>query len=409
VGLGAGAGIVLAASAGFWLLGSNRGGADADWAEVGRKDLVLGLEVTGALEAVDSSQLGPPQIPGQWEYKISMLAQEGAKVARGTPVLGFDASTLERKLEEKLAESASAQKKIEQKEVETSLRQHQDQLELAEAAAKAGKARLIVDRPGDLSAARELAKSRLDLEEAEKQIAFVHGRVESQQRSDEVLLASLRGQRDAAERRVREIREAIEQMTVKAPRDGTVVLVDNWRAEKKKVGDSAWRGEKILEIPDLRAIRAKGEVDEADAGRLAVGLPVKLRLDAHPDVEYGGKVVSIWGTVQQRSWQDPVKVVRIDVDLDATDTIRMRPGMRFRGTIETRRIVGAVVAPLEAVFPTADGPVAYRKTRLGYEVVPLDLGKRNDTLVEVVGGLRVGDRVARRDLAADVSAAKNAG
>jgi multidrug efflux pump subunit AcrA (membrane-fusion protein) len=392
------AGLVLVGGLGWWLVGGKEAGEDAAWTEVRRDDLVIGLEVTGTLEAVDSSQLGPPQIPDFWEYKISMLANEGAEVKPGDPVLAFDATALERKLEEKLSESASASKKIEKKEAEAALRAGQDRLELIEAESKARKARLIVDRPPEVAAARELEKARLDLAEAEKQAEFVRARMESSRRADDVILGSLRSQRDAAERRVREIRDAIEQMTVKAPRRGTVVTVENWRAEKKKVGDSVWRGEKILEIPDLARIRAKGEVDEADAGRLAAGQRVKLHLDAHPDVEFTGKVVSIWSTVQQRSWQDPVKIVRIDIDLDRTDTMRMRPGMRFQGTIETDRIANALVVPVEAVFPKSRGPVAYRRGHLGWTVAPLELGRRNDKVVEVLRGLEAGDEVARTDL-----------
>jgi len=116
------AGLLLAGGVGWWLVGGKGSVEDAGWTAVRRDDLVIGLEVTGTLEAVDSSQLGPPQIPDFWEYKISMLAPEGAEVKLGDPVLAFDASALERKLEEKQSESASAPKKIEKKEVEAALR-----------------------------------------------------------------------------------------------------------------------------------------------------------------------------------------------------------------------------------------------------------------------------------------------
>jgi len=56
-------------------------------------------------------------------------------------------------------------------------------------------------------------------------------------------------------------------MHVKAPQDGIVIYKTGWRDEKKKVGELDWAGEKILELPDLSAMKAKGEVDEADADR----------------------------------------------------------------------------------------------------------------------------------------------
>ena len=74
--------------------------------------------------------------------------------------------------------------------------------------------------------------------------------------------------------------------------------------------------------------------------------------------------------------------------------------MRLAGTIETGRVGNAIVVPYEAVFPTAEGPVAFRKTGVGFEQVRLQIGKRNSKDVEVLSGLSAGDRVARSNLAA---------
>lgn len=396
--------IVLGAAAGLtgivWLAASGTGSPDGPWARATRADLVLDVEVTGELEAVDTSKLGPPAIDDQWDYKISFLAPEGAQVSAGSPVIGFDTSELERKLEQKEAEADEARKKIDKRRADADMARRQDELRTAEAEARLRKARLKVDVPEELSASRDLTKSRLELEEAEREIAFLSEKVAAARKAEQVALAALEKQRDGAERRVREIREAIASMSVTAPRDGTVVYVSNWRDEKKKVGDTVWRREKAVEIPDLRRMRAKAEVDEADAGRIAEGQKVGLRLDAHPDVEFTGKVASIWSTVQRKSWRDPLKVVRLDVTLDTTDTVRMRPGMRFRGRVETERVRNVLMIPSEAVFTTADGPVAYRKRLGGWDVAHLELGRRNASSVEVLGGLGEGDEVALHDLAA---------
>jgi len=73
--------------------------------------------------------------------------------------------------------------------------------------------------------------------------------------------------------------------------------------------------------------------------------------------------------------------------------------MRFLGTIETESVPKALVAPLEAVFNRADGPVVYRKTGWRSEEVHPVFGRRNDRLVEIRSGLKAGDMVSRRDLA----------
>lgn len=392
--------VVAAALFGLWAFGGSRSAsAEEEWGQVQRQDLVTGVEVTGTLGAIQSVELGPPQLANSWDFKIAFMAPEGMEVRQGQPVLGFDTSELENTLMEKQTERDSAQKELEKKQAELDRLRGEDELRLAEARAKARRAELEVDVPADLVAAKELADSRADLELARREIAYLESRLSLRGREAGAEIEALQNRRDRAAARVREAEAAIARMTVTAPRAGTVVYLNDPRREreKKKVGDSAWRGEKIVEIPDLHNMRASGEIDEADAGRVAVGQRVTLRLDAYPDVLYAGRVSSLRGAVQKRSTGDPVKVMGLDLSLDRTDPQRMRPGMRFLGTIELERVTGALVVPAEAVFNRPEGPVVYRRTRWGTEEIRPKLGRRNDRWVEVLVGLAQGDAIALRD------------
>ena len=384
----------------LWAFGGSRADvADEEWAQVQRQDLVVGIATTGTLSAVQTVELGPPQLDDVWDFKIAFLAPEGMEVHQGQPVLGFDTSTLENTLLETMAERDSAQKELEKKQANLEMTRDEDELRLAEAKARVRRASLKVDVPAELVASKELADARTDLELAQREIAYLESRLALQSREAAAETAALRSRRDRAAARVRQAEEAIGRMTVLAPRDGTVTyLSDNRRGqEKKKVGDSVWRGEKVLEIPDLRRMRAEGDIDEADAGRVAVGQRVVFRLDAHPDVIFSGHVRSIHSAVQTRSPRDPVKVVGLDLSLDRTDPQRMRPGMRFAGTVELDRVPRALVVPAEAVFNRPEGPAVYRRTRWGIEEVRPQLGRRNDRWVEIVSGLKEGEAVALRD------------
>jgi hypothetical protein len=130
--------------------------------------------------------------------------------------------------------------------------------------------------------------------------------------------------------------------------------------------------------------------------RLAVNQRVVLRLDALPDVQLQGSLASLAQSVRARSAADPSKVVKLKIAIDPT-TAPLRPGMRFRGQVEIERLASVVQVAVDAVFVTADGPVAYRKTAGGFERVRLSLGRRTASAVEVVSGLAPGDRVSRVD------------
>lgn len=385
---------VLAAAA-VWLAAGASAHSDTEWARVRRDDLVLGVEVTGTLAAVKSVVLGPPQVEEVWDFKIAFLAPEGSPVRQGQPVLGFDTSELEQTLAEKMAERDSAEQELVKLKTNLEIRRRSDELQKAEAEARLRKAELKVKVPAELVSRHELAEARTDLALARSEVASISERMAHQKREAEAEIQALASQRDGAASRVTDAEKAIVQMTVTAPRDGTVIYVADRGREKPKLGDSVWRGMSVIELPDLRLMRAEGEIDEADAGRVQPGQRVSLRLDAHPDVLFSGRVRDIRGAVETRSFIDPVKVVRISIDLERTDPQKMRPGMRFVGTVELSRAAKVLLVPAEAVFNRGDGPVVFKKTRLGAQETRPEFGRRNEEWVEVRKGLADGDRVAR--------------
>ncbi|HYC88080.1 MAG TPA: efflux RND transporter periplasmic adaptor subunit [Thermoanaerobaculia bacterium] len=380
---------------GGWTL-RNKLAADrqGEWVRAHRGDLVTGFEVTGALASLSSESLGPPPLPDVWDFKIAMLAPEGAEVKRGQPVLGFDTSELQRKLDEKTAEADQARKQIEKERADLSLRTKDERLALANAEARLKKTGLKLDAPPDILGINERKTAEIEHDLARRETAAAKARLSALEAAARARIDLLQSKFQEASSVVAQTQDSIRQMMRTAPRDGTVVYATNWRGEKKKIGDSCWKNERVVEIPDLNRMKAEGEVDEVDAGRVAVGQRVTLRLDAHPDDELHGTITMAARTVQRkRGTQDPVKVLRVDIALDKTDPAKMRPGMRFQGTIELGRVKNAVLIPRESVYVSSKGPFVYRRDALNVETVPVQLGRQNDKSVEVLKGLAAGDRV----------------
>ncbi len=380
---------------GGWTL-RNKLAADrqGDWVRATRGDLVTGFEVTGALASLSSESLGPPPLPEVWDFKISMLAPEGADVKRGQPVVGFDTTELQRKLDEKSAEADQARKQIEKERNDLALQSKDERLKLAESEAKLRKASLKLEAPGEIVGINERKAAEIEHAIAQRETESAKARLGSLESAARARIELLQSKKQEAEAIVAQMQSAIQQMMRVAPRDGTIVYATNWRGEKKKTGDSCWKGERVVEIPDLARMKAEGEVDEQDAGRVAVGQRVTLRLDAHPDEELHGTITTAARTVQRkRGTQDPIKVLRVDIKLDKTDPATMRPGMRFQGTIELGRVKNAVLIPREAVLVATEGPYVYRRGALDVDRVAVKLGRENDKFIEVVQGLDAGDRV----------------
>ena len=364
--------------------------------DVRRDDLVIGVEVTGELAAVDSTDVKPPPLPGVWNFKIANLATEGDDVKAGEPVIGFDASDEIRSLESMQNEADAAQKKLEKKHDDAALARRDDELKVAEAEAALRKASLKAEGSTDLVASVDLATLQLDEQNAKLVLEGAKDHALESKRSDEQELERLTEKATYAKHRVDELKKNIASMQIVAPRAGTIVLPTNWQGTKHKVGDSVWRMEDIMQIVGLGTMVGDGVIDEVDVARVAAGQPVALRLDALPDVQLSGTVQEIAKSVESKSYTDPSKVVKLKLAIAKT-AVPLRPGMRFRGEVETERRVKVVVVPVEAVFVKADGPVAYRLRGGALERVKLELGKRSATAIEVVKGLEPGDRVARSE------------
>jgi HlyD family secretion protein len=385
----------LSIAAAIGLVGCGRSATELQLVDIKRGDLVVGVVVQGELEAVDSTDIKPPPLE-IWNFKIASLAPDGAEVKAGDPVVGFDTSEQNRELENMLNEVEAAKKQLAKKRDDAALARREEDLAIANAEAGVRKSALKTATPDDLVATVELEVLKLDERAAQIGLELAKNRAAQARRSDEAAMANLRERLAYVTSRAQRIQDNIAKLEVKAPRAGTVVYPTGWRGEKKKVGDNAWRAEVVLQVVALDKMIGKGEVDEVDISRLAVGQPVSLRLDALPDVQLKGKVTEIARTVQQKSWKDPSKVLELELALEPT-TSPLRPGMRFRGEVETERVSGVVLIPVDAVFVTPEGPVAYRARDGEVETVRLELGRRSSSMIEVIRGVAPGDRVSRVD------------
>ncbi|MEO8549346.1 MAG: HlyD family efflux transporter periplasmic adaptor subunit [Kofleriaceae bacterium] len=369
---------------------------ELQFVDVKRDDLVIGVEISGELAAVDSTDIHPPSVGQMWNFKVAQIAGDGDDVKQGEPLVAFDPSEVMRELETMQNEADAAQKKLEQKRDDAALARRDDGLKVAEAESALKKASLKAEGSPDLVAVVDMQSEKLDEENQKLVLAGAKFHAEQTKRSDEQEIAQLTEKATYAKHRADVLRSSLPGMQVMSPRDGTVVIPTDWQGNKKKVGDPAWKGETVLQVVGLSNMQGKGIADEVDVARIAAKQPVTLRLDALPDVKLTGSIEQIEKSVGAKSNTDPSRVAKLVIALDKT-AVPLRPGMRFRGQVESDKLPQVIQVPVEAVFVTPDGPVAYRKQGGGFETVKLVLGKRSSSAIEVKSGLAPGDQVSRVD------------
>jgi RND family efflux transporter MFP subunit len=105
------------------------------------------------------------------------------------------------------------------------------------------------------------------------------------------------------EARAAGLRTRIGKTRITAPIAGTVV------ARHADAGEIVEAGAPLVTIADLAAVRVEAEADESDAGRVAVGDPVRLRADGYPGREWAGVVEDVpgWVTTRALKSKDPAR------------------------------------------------------------------------------------------------------
>lgn len=176
-----------------------------------------------------------------------------------------------------------------------------------------------------------------------------------------------------------ESNESLQTYAVTAPIAGVITK------RHANPGEAAGN-EPLFEVADFSSVRAELNVFPRDRGRLERGQPVKVTAADGPQTGAGRiDFVSPVGALGAQSL-----VVR--VTLDNRDR-RWTPGQFVEGLVSVSQNQVPLVLPVSALQTFRDWKVAFLNVDEDYEARPLDLGRNDGERVEVLSGLKPGDRV----------------
>ena len=164
-----------------------------------------------------------------------------------------------------------------------------------------------------------------------------------------------------------------------APVAGTVLT------RNVEVGDQA-REQVLFEIADLSQLWVDLHLFGGDAQHITPGLPVRVeRLsDGRVAQTRLARVLPSTATASQST------VARAQL---ANDDGRWRPGSAVRARITVAEHAVPLAVPLAALQRFRDWQVVFVKVGDAYEIRPLELGRQDGELVEVLAGLSSGDLI----------------
>lgn len=399
--------IVLLAGA-YGMLRTRRAPANVPTAAVVRGEFVDYSQLRGEVEAEKSVVLSAPSNVG--DLQIIQLAKNGSAVKKGDVVVQFDPTDLRTRLQQSQTDLKQAEAQIEQTRAQGRLKQEQDTTDVAKSKFDVERARLDASKQEILSAI-DGEKSKLALADAEQKQKQLEQQLKSDGIGSDADVNSRKLRRDKAKGDVARREKYMQNMRLIAPVEGMVTLRQNFRAgapfgasPEWRVGDRAWSGAAILELPDLSTLRVNAQVDETERGRLKLGQTVSIRVDAVPDREFKGTVIEISPlTKPDFSTFPPTKNFSMLVKLQASDA-RLRPGMSASLRVAVDRLPDALMLPAEAIFQKSGRSVAYVLHGANYEERTVTITRRGSGQVVVKDGVSAGEKVATRDPFAEMQA-----
>jgi RND family efflux transporter MFP subunit len=210
-------------------------------------------------------------------------------------------------------------------------------------------------------------------------------------------LASLKAAIGAAQAFYRAAEVAVSQTLIRAPFDG-VVLTKNANVGDNITPFSAAADTKgaVLTMADMTTLEVEADVSESNIGKVKVGQPCEIQLDALPGVRLLGSVSRLVPTVDRSKATVLVKVRFIDPDP------RVLPEMSAKVAFLDKEVPAAeraarLAMPVAAIAQRDGHAVAFA-VRNGRAVeTPVTPGGKIGDLTEIgEGALKAGDKVVLR-------------
>ncbi len=146
-------------------------------------------------------------------------------------------------------------------------------------------------------------------------------------------------------------------LNITSPMDGVVIRRQVELGDVVTGAGSFNAGTVIATVADLSKMIVKVGVNEVDIGKVGMGAPVTVTLDAFPKVRFEGRVSRIAPAARL---QDQVKVFDTEISLDSQGK-ELRTGMTANVTIKGEFVADVLAVPVEAVFHRERGDVVYVK------------------------------------------------
>ncbi|MFO0427360.1 MAG: efflux RND transporter periplasmic adaptor subunit [Planctomyces sp.] len=224
----------------------------------------------------------------------------------------------------------------------------------------------------------------------------------------EAALALLKADFDAAKltegvetEKLELLRRQIRASRLVASQAGEVVYASQKSSRSEPVvieeGASVRERQAIINLPDLEMMKIDARIHESKISRVSVGQPVEIEVDALPGETYRGVLQTVSSVPMPGSWPNTdLKEYEASIEIkeDSAKVRKLKPGMNAEVRIIVEdRAEDVLQVPVQAIVSFSGQYFAYVAADKAPERREIKVGDANDEYMEILDGIKAGDRV----------------
>ena len=240
-----------------------------------------------------------------------------------------------------------------------------------------------------------LSKQNADQAEQQYQAAVnSRDRAVAQIAVDEAKQRQSAAQVASAEASLKQLEEQLGYTTIVSPIDGVVLSRDVQMGDAVSsilvLGSTATL---VMTLGDTHQVYVKGKVDESDIGKVYMGQAARIKVQSFRDKTFVGKVTKIAPLGVEK---DNVTTFEVQISIDNPGG-ELKANMTANAEIVLEEHKNVLTVPDQAVLYDKDRNASVwipdEKAKDGHRIVSIKVGISNGSRVEVLSGLKAGDKV----------------
>ena len=183
--------------------------------------------------------------------------------------------------------------------------------------------------------------------------------------------------------KLHESHEVVNELPILSPAAGLITEVE------ASPGKHVEAGTDLFGITNLSSVWAVTHAYERDLGRLRIGQAAEIVASAYPDLIFAGRIASLEGSIDEAT-----RTLRVRLSVN-NPNLALRPGMFVSARVATGLRREALVVSEGAVQDLGQQKVMFVAiSDTTFVARPVTVESLGGSLVEVLAGIRAGERVA---------------